>query len=268
MTNHSVPGTNCYILELDGQPVLYKSLNEPLPLLLAKQLEFVFLLKHMYLKVPALREKELVVRDKSTKEIATLTAWRTAGITVPEVLTATRCGIAYRYIRSVSFKALLSGAYKPEKMDRLLYTYAAIRRVARSHRNIDLLHSDCHLDNFLYDADRDIAIPIDPGVRFMPHTKFDTADASLNLFFAFSFFTLDTDSVNKERYLQAFASTLEESDRITMIKLNKEVPGHIHTYFKFRELIPRVIKRRHQNNIIARYCHENVRLLNEILRQV
>jgi hypothetical protein len=259
-------GDRRYVLEVKGRRVFYKTSGESALLARVKKLEFDSILKKVYRQVPALMYRDFAAAGSWQKEADTIVAWRGAGIAAPEVVGLTARGVAYGYINGVAYKKILSGANRPRALDRLLETYHAIRQFARSQNRVDLLHSDCHLRNFLYDLDAHVAVAIDPAVRFLPSISFESADASLNLFLAFSFCTLDTDASSKLRYLEQFADSFDVVEREALLALNGEIPHYARRYFLVREALLRGLIGGERTNILARYSPEHVQMINRVFR--
>lgn len=256
---------NCYVIKLDNRPIFFKISNQNKLKHFAKKIEFGLILKHLYRRVPTLKFRDLSARKKTKKEIETIIAWRRAGIPAPEVLAVTTRGTAFSYVEGVAYRKLLSESYRPDALDKLLTTFHQIRRLAQTERNIDLLHSDCHLANFLYDETNDVAVAIDPSIWFYCDTSFADADASLNLFLAFSFLTLKSDLTTKLQYLRQFLGSLSAAERGAMFDLNDDVPKWIMLFFSVRNVLMRMVGLKETGNILARYSPENVQLINELL---
>lgn len=159
------------------------------------------------------------------KELRTWNLWKALGISVPELIGHTNEYVLFEYLTQTEcYKTILQNNKHPKAFDRFLEVYQKIRQIARNKQDVDILHSDPHLGNFLYSYSEDKSIPIDSGVILNPKLSFDMIDTGLIIRTIRSISELNTEQAEKEKYIRALKQTLSKEDISRILNLNHKLP--------------------------------------------
>ena len=195
------------------------------------------------------------------KEYQTLLKWREFGIIdfEPQIKEAT---IQTPYFISKDYTTLLRESSLDKKAINLLMgKYQQIREIALSQNDINLLHSDSHLGNFLYKEDS--CIPIDPGVILNRGENLKEIDTYLNLFFLFSFFRGNSNRSYLEELLSQTISRFNKTERTNLkSSLNSQFYLGNNFYMVAQNVYSKILGRKCSQNI---YTLENMNILRSMM---
>ena len=266
----STTGSNslCFIIKEKEKSIFYKTWKKETKKTI-RRIEHVFF-NYFRRKVPIDNHLRLTdnVEKLIEKELATLQLWRENGIEVPNLIEKKNKGISHEFIQeSITYKELLNKKYSPNEFDKFLESYDYIRKIANKEKNLDLLHSDPHLGNFLYDKNKDKAIPIDPGSLLNPRMSLEQLDTNLIAFTLRSIYNLKIDKKEINNYVSQFKKILSKKDIENIIGLDYSIPKFSELYFKFREPFAYRLKKRKKGGALKEYHNliDNYNGFKEIL---
>ncbi len=253
---------DCFLLELDGAKIAYKVLaNLPFERFI-RTLEFS-LSRRLVAKVPAQSSKALGAKGVIAREVLTVLFWKQHGIPTPEVLGYDEKSVAYGFVDGKDYEKILKGSFEEAKYSRLLSTISAVRSLAFGVGDKNILHPDQRPGNFLYDAESDLELAIDPGIIIRDDLTIEEADAIGNLFFCMDL--LSKKIPNAEYKIERLLETIEPDQIELMAEVNKPVGIIPRAYLGFRERAGDYVRQRPRRGYFSNY-NGNARLLGEIIR--
>ena len=195
------------------------------------------------------------------KEYQTLLKWEEQGIIdfKPQLK---GLSIQTPYFISKDYRTLLrEDSLDKKAINLLMEKYQQIREIAFSQNDINLLHSDSHLGNFLYKGNS--CIPIDPGVILDTRENLKEIDIYLNLFFLFSFFKEKANKGYLEELLSQTISRFNKTERTNLkSSLNSQFYLGNNFYMVAQNVYSKILGRKCSQNI---YTLENMNILRSMM---
>jgi hypothetical protein len=201
------------------------------------------------------------------KEKRTIHKWHLAGINCIRPVESSDTRIVFPFVNLPSVQTLLNQYDDMSLFRKTVDSYLSIREAAFQNDDPDMLHSDCHLDNFLFSEEDDYVIPIDPG--FCTSRKLSTTqlDAHLNLYFMYSFFRLD-DAAFAEELARDFSTNLSPRNKRDMLSVHTPISPIAQGYLFLKEIaLPYVSGSSPQSgNSFKTYSPKNHALIEKLLK--
>lgn len=203
------------------------------------------------------------------KELLTWQLWKREGFPVLRLVeTDHKKFIKWQYENyCISYSALLNSKQSFYEFEKMLNLYSRIRRVAIEKNNVNLLHSDPNIGNFLYDKKRKLSIPIDADTLLNPRMNiYDLNIALLNIMLSSILQVRQKDYIVKQ-YVSLFGKSLSHSELEGLYRFNRKFPLMTKIYYRIRDEIRVRVKREKPNllflqekNFQKRYntCVKNV----------
>jgi len=204
------------IFEYDGRKYFYKdySGNGYPPIRGLKGLEFKLFEKVKY-DIPSTRQltPHLSPTERCQKEVSTIQKWADEGIETPKIIAFGDTYIVYNFMVGRGLNEILEGDLNISDFEKMVNVWQRIRAGAIKYKDVEMLHPDPYPDNFFYDEQRKLVLPIDPGKGIVTGMPFDEVDARLNLFMLQKIFGIKTSGENQKRYLQIVAESFSDEDK-------------------------------------------------------
>lgn len=200
--------------------------------------------------------------DNGEHLIYTLTRWNELGVPTSKILEVQDNTIILEKVGEKSIKEYLQEDNTIPYYS-FLQTIKKIKQVALETKDVNLFHTDSHLDNYIYNKKDGRTYAIDPEVVYKEKTPFHIGQAVMNLSILYSLDEIE--SQHKQHYFNIFVNTLTQEEKEQMISLNQAVPKKILYLQQFRENIVSRIKGRSTQEFKNKYSKKRVHRLNKIL---
>lgn len=182
-----------------------------------------------------------------TKEAKTLNLWSDYGINTVPVIAYDSNTISFKHLNNATSVRDCIETKTADCHGQFLDVYDSIRSLAQKHKNSDMLHSDPHLENFLYNHSTKIVHPIDPAIHLNPKMTFEELDRDLVIRTLKAYHDLKVPQESKCEYIRDFKETLSAQDIDYIVSMDTKTNIAVKTLFGLREEVAYRVKERTKN---------------------
>ncbi|MCF7865915.1 hypothetical protein K9L67_02560 [Candidatus Woesearchaeota archaeon] len=258
-----------FLIKISGKKLIYKAKSK-IPNKTKKKTKEILkkietpIIKYFNSKNPFENIRSLDQTKQTNIEEEIINEWKKRNIPTINIIDQKKDATIFQYIKSKNFETILNtNSYESKKYRKLLDLITIINKIAEKEQEINLLHPDNHLRNYLYSEETHTAIAIDPGLVLNKENEFNTVKNKLNLFMMYSILNLKTE--HKETYLKEFIDTIKKEDLEQIKFLNIKSNIYAKTYFKTRTYIISAIRKKKVTNPFQIYSEEKRKSINNLI---
>jgi len=258
------PANDIQIITFNGERLFYKVArvsSMPLSKIIALSLNKY---KHSFSPVKYRSADQSKVFEKERR---TIYKWHLAGIDCIQPLESSDTSIVFPFVDLPSVEYTLNQEEDKSLFSKTVDSYFSVREAAFRYDDPDMLHSDCHLGNFLVSKNGDSVIPIDPGFCVSKKLSTSQLDAHLNLYFMYNLFRLHNPSFAEE-LANDFSLRLSTQEKKNMYTVHDSISPLAQGYLFVKEIAMPYLRGEspRENNSFKSYSPKNQTLINKLLK--